>query len=104
MAKCISASGQSDQDMIQQGVHRGKWPGLSEVASVSLIFHPQTSLTEGIISLLSTSSSNASLQEERLHSSSRGMKTYWSFCGASRNASEGIPSPNNLSAYAPEKG
>ena len=42
--------------------------------------------------------------EERLHSSSRGVKT-GAFCSASRNASEWIPSPSEWSAYAPlEKG
>ena len=36
--------------------------------------------------------------EERLHSSSRGVKT-GAFCSASRNASEWTPSPSELSAY-----
>ena len=38
--------------------------------------------------------------EERLHSSSRGVKT-GAFCSASKNASEWIPSPSEWSAYAP---
>ncbi len=38
--------------------------------------------------------------EERLHSSSKGVKT-GAFCSASSNASEWIPSPRKWSAYAP---
>ena len=38
--------------------------------------------------------------EERLHSSSRGIKT-GAFCSASRNSSEWNPSPSEWSAYAP---
>lgn len=38
--------------------------------------------------------------EERLHSSSRGVKT-GAFCSASKNASESISFPSEWSAYAP---